>query len=103
MSISKFFSTSALVRGEWSASRPCSFTPGKRTPLDRRLGAPQSRFGRCGESVVHPITSRYTDYALLITYLLAYYVFYIYSYICVCVCVCIIKRAFPRVLVNLYV
>jgi hypothetical protein len=30
--------------GEWSASRPCRFTPGKqpRSPLYRRLGAPQS-------------------------------------------------------------
>jgi hypothetical protein len=28
---STFFLTSALVRDEWSASRPCRFTPGERT------------------------------------------------------------------------
>jgi hypothetical protein len=26
------FLTSTLVRGEWSASRPCRYTPGKRAP-----------------------------------------------------------------------
>jgi hypothetical protein len=26
------FLTSALVGGEWSASRPCCFTPGERAP-----------------------------------------------------------------------
>jgi hypothetical protein len=49
-----------------------------RYPLDRRLGGPQSRSGRFGEqkildpywdsnsdpSVVQPVTSRYTDYAI---------------------------------------
>jgi hypothetical protein len=46
------FLTSALVRGEWSASRPCCFTPGRkspRNPLDRRFGGLQSRSGRYGE------------------------------------------------------
>jgi hypothetical protein len=38
--------TSALGGGEWSASRPGRFP---RYPLDRRLGGPQSRSGRCGE------------------------------------------------------
>jgi hypothetical protein len=33
------FLTSALVRGEWSASCPCSFTPGKRTPCTLWTGA----------------------------------------------------------------
>jgi hypothetical protein len=47
-------------------------------PLDRRLGGPQSRSGRFGEekilhptgtrncdpSVVQPVASRYTDYAI---------------------------------------
>jgi hypothetical protein len=28
------FLTSALVRGEWSASRPCRFIPGERAPSD---------------------------------------------------------------------
>jgi hypothetical protein len=46
------FLTSALDGGEWSASRPCRFTPGERAPwypLDRRLVGPQSCSGRCGE------------------------------------------------------
>jgi hypothetical protein len=44
--------TSALVGGEWSASRHGRFTHRKRVPfypLDRRLGGPQSRSGRSGE------------------------------------------------------
>jgi hypothetical protein len=43
---------SALDGGEWSATRPCCFTPGGEChwyPLDRRLGGPQSRSGCCGE------------------------------------------------------
>jgi hypothetical protein len=46
------FLTSALDGGEWSAPRPCRFTPGERVPgfpLDRRLGGPQNRSGQCGE------------------------------------------------------
>jgi hypothetical protein len=45
------FLTSALVEGEWSASRPGRFTPEKspRYPLYRRLGGPQSRSGQHGE------------------------------------------------------
>jgi hypothetical protein len=45
------FLTLALVGGEWLASRPGRFTPGKdpRYPLDRKLGGPQSRTGRHGE------------------------------------------------------
>jgi hypothetical protein len=45
------FLTSVLGVGEWSASRPGRFTPGEEPqyPLDRRLGGPQSRSGRCGE------------------------------------------------------
>jgi hypothetical protein len=45
------FLTSALDRGERSASRPGRFTPRERHPppsypLDRRMGAPQSRSGQ---------------------------------------------------------
>jgi hypothetical protein len=71
------FLTSALVGGEWSASRPCRFTPGERAPrypFYRRLGGPQSRCGRHGEVptgtqtpsplVVQPVASRYTDWAI---------------------------------------
>jgi hypothetical protein len=46
------FLTSALEGGEWSASRPCRFTPEERAPrypLDRRLAGLQSRSGRYGE------------------------------------------------------
>jgi hypothetical protein len=70
----------ALVGGEWSASRPCRFTPGKepRYPFYRRLGGAQSRSKRYGEVkifdptgtltpvplVVQPVVSRYTDWAI---------------------------------------
>jgi hypothetical protein len=42
---------SALDEGEWSASRPGRFTPGKEplVPLNRSLGRPQSRSGRGSE------------------------------------------------------
>jgi hypothetical protein len=48
------FLTSALVGGEWSASRPCFLSPGKspRYPFYRRLGGPQSRSGRYGEAKI---------------------------------------------------
>jgi len=38
------FLTSAVDGGEWSASRPYRFKPGKshRNPLDRRLGGPRA-------------------------------------------------------------
>jgi hypothetical protein len=74
------FLTSALVVGEWSASRPCRFTPGERAPGTHfmRLGGPQSRSGRYGEvkifypsgtqtpapPVVQPVASRYTNWAI---------------------------------------
>jgi hypothetical protein len=32
------FSTSALVGGEWSASRPCRFTPWERAPGTHWIG-----------------------------------------------------------------
>jgi hypothetical protein len=47
------FLTSALVKGEWSDSLPCRFTPGERAsplhPVDRRLTGPHSQFVRGGE------------------------------------------------------
>jgi hypothetical protein len=46
------FLTSALVEGQWSASRPCRFTPGERAPgnpLYRRLGGLRSQAGSYGE------------------------------------------------------
>jgi hypothetical protein len=71
------FLTSALVGGEWSASRLCRFTPGKEPPVPivQEVGGPQSRSGRYGEvkiltlpgleipppPVVQPVASRYTD------------------------------------------
>jgi hypothetical protein len=78
---SHVFLNSALVGGEWSASQPCRFTPGGRSPrypLDRRLSVPQSRSGLRGDvghscplrdsnsdpSVVQPVASRYTDCAI---------------------------------------
>jgi hypothetical protein len=35
---STFFLTSAQVGGEWSASRPCRFTPGERAPGTHWIG-----------------------------------------------------------------
>jgi hypothetical protein len=71
------FLTYTLVGGEWSATRPGRFNPGKmfQYPSERRLGEPHSRYGRRGEEnildptrtrtlfplVVYPIASRYTD------------------------------------------
>jgi hypothetical protein len=53
--ITRLFLTSALDGGEWSASRPCRFTS-REIPLDTRLGGPQSRFGRCGEEEILPLS-----------------------------------------------
>jgi hypothetical protein len=65
---------SALVGGEWSASRPYRFTPGERSPgihwiggwMDPRPGLDnvERRLYRnlnSEPSVVQPVTSRYTD------------------------------------------
>jgi hypothetical protein len=49
---------SALVGGEWSASRLGRITPGKIVPrykLYRKLGGPQSRSGRCGKEKNLPL------------------------------------------------
>jgi hypothetical protein len=43
---------SALDGCEWSASRPCRFTPISWYALDRKLGGPQSRSGRGGEEKI---------------------------------------------------
>jgi hypothetical protein len=49
--------TSALVGGEWSASRTCHFIPGY--PFYRRLGGPPSRSGRYGEvKIFYPAGTR---------------------------------------------
>jgi hypothetical protein len=44
------FLTSALDEDDLLDSHFCLFTPGKepRYPLERKLGGPQSRSGRCG-------------------------------------------------------
>jgi hypothetical protein len=66
------FLTSALAGGEWSASRPCRFTPGRkipRYPLDRTAGlddVEKKKFLTTpglepDPSVVQPVGSRYTD------------------------------------------
>jgi hypothetical protein len=50
--IAELFLTRTLDGVEWSAPRPLPFYlrgNSPRYPLDRRLGGPQSRFGRCGE------------------------------------------------------
>jgi hypothetical protein len=45
--------TSALIGGEWSASRPGPLYP--RYPLDKRLGGPQIRSGLRGkEKILDP-------------------------------------------------
>jgi hypothetical protein len=49
------FLTSALVEGEWSASRPGRFATGERAPrytLGSKLGGPQSQSGRHGEEKI---------------------------------------------------
>jgi hypothetical protein len=53
------FLTSALVGGEWSAASPFRLTPREPPPpyqLERRLGGPQSWFGRHGEEFIQALT-----------------------------------------------
>jgi hypothetical protein len=69
------FLTSALVGGEWSASRPGKFTPGthwtggwvgSRAGLDdveKRNSLPYLG-SNSDPSVVQPVASHYTDYAI---------------------------------------
>jgi hypothetical protein len=74
------FSTSALIVGEWSASRPGRFTPGERAPgahwirgwvchrtgvddVERRKSCPY-RDSNSDPSAVQFVASRYTDCAI---------------------------------------
>jgi hypothetical protein len=72
------FLTSAIVRGEWSASRPYRFTPGETAPGTHWIGnwvKPRAGLDDVKKildptgtrnltlSVVQPVASRYTDYA----------------------------------------
>jgi hypothetical protein len=75
----QFFLTSAPAGGEWSASQPCHFIPGERTPgthwrggvVDPRTGLDNVekrkflpyRDPNSDPSVVQPVASRYTYYA----------------------------------------
>jgi 4-amino-4-deoxy-L-arabinose transferase-like glycosyltransferase len=72
--------TSALEGGEWSVSRPGRFTPGKKPPGTHWLGgwvAPRAGLDAVEKRkipsllresnppipIVHPVASRYTDWA----------------------------------------
>jgi hypothetical protein len=65
--------TSALDGGEWSASRPCHFTPGERARGILRIegGGPdavQNRKKSCSDGnraqSVQPVARHYTDWAI---------------------------------------
>jgi hypothetical protein len=63
------FLTSALVRGEWSASRPGRFIPGEIAPDTHWIGGEEKILDPTGTrnstpSVVQPVASRYTDCAI---------------------------------------
>jgi hypothetical protein len=75
------FLTSAQAGGEWSASRPCRFTPGEGSPCTHWIGGwvnPRAGLDYVENrkfltlpglelhlSVVQPVTSRYTNCAIL--------------------------------------
>jgi hypothetical protein len=75
---SHIFLTSALVGGEWSASRPGRFTPGERAPETHWIGdwvGPRAGLDNLEKKffilpgielwpVLQPVASRYTDYAI---------------------------------------
>jgi hypothetical protein len=70
---SHIFLTSALAGGEWSASRPGCFTPKERAPGTHRIGGwvdPRAELDNMEKrkfrppSVVQPVASHYTDYAI---------------------------------------
>jgi len=83
--------TAALEGGEWSVPHPGrTLPPGKtRYPFYRRLGGPKNRSGEAENLVptgiffrsrtVHPVVSRYTDWATRPTHTHTY--IYIYAYI----------------------
>jgi hypothetical protein len=88
--------TAALEGGEGSASRPTrSLPPGQtRYSLYRRLGGTQGRSGQVRKispapgfdpRIVHPVASRYTDYATRLT---SSFVLY-HNYYCLLVGVCV--------------
>jgi hypothetical protein len=74
------FLTSTQAEGEWSASRPCRFTPGEKAPGTHWIGVwvdsraclddvKKKKFltyqgSTSNTSVVQPVASRYTDYAI---------------------------------------
>jgi hypothetical protein len=77
--IGPHFLTSALAGGECSASRPCRFTPGERASVTHWIGGwvgPRASLDvekrkfltlpglELDPSVVQPVASRYTDYAI---------------------------------------
>jgi hypothetical protein len=71
------FLTSALAGGEWSASRPCRFTPGKRDSVptgwegpridlddvEKRKNLPL-RVSNSNPLAIQPVVSRYSDCAI---------------------------------------
>jgi hypothetical protein len=74
--IDPFFLTSALVGGEWSASRLCRFTPGTHwigSWVDPRAGLDDMEKWKIftlkglelpSPPLVQPVASRYTDWAI---------------------------------------
>jgi hypothetical protein len=74
------FLTSALVGGEWSASRPGRFTPEERAPSTHQIGGwvgpragleymESKKFlvlpdSNSDPSVVQPVANRYTNYTI---------------------------------------
>jgi hypothetical protein len=77
---SHIFLVSALVGGEWPASRPSRFTPGEKPPVPiaqevvwtpepvwttwRTENSWPYLYSNSDPSVVQPVASRYTDYAI---------------------------------------